>query len=140
MVVEFSIVKEADAQQIKELFVVGGWWNDENDKIEFFVESLIKSTFLFAVAKFEGRIVGMGRVLSEGISDAYIQDVVVLKDFRKQGIGGGIIKLLLKELLAKKISWIGLISVPGAENFYKEIGFEIMQDYTPFIYKKKDVT
>ncbi|HAQ62031.1 TPA: GNAT family acetyltransferase [Candidatus Delongbacteria bacterium] len=140
MVVEFSIVKEADAQQIKELFVEGGWWNDENDKIEFFVESLIKSTFLFAVAKFEGRIVGMGRVLSEGISDAYIQDVVVLKDFRKQGIGGGIIKLLLKELLAKKISWIGLISVPGAENFYKEIGFEIMQDYTPFIYKKKDVT
>ena len=140
MVVEFSIVKEADAQQIKELFVEGGWWNDENDKIEFFVESLIKSTFLFAVAKFEGRIVGMGRVLSEGISDAYIQDVVVLKDFRKQGIGGGIIKLLLKELLARKISWIGLISVPGAENFYKEIGFEIMQDYTPFIYKKKDVT
>ena len=140
MVVEFSIVKEADAQQIKELFVEGGWWNDENDKIEFFVESLIKSTFLFAVAKFEGRIVGMGRVLSEGISDAYIQDVVVLKDFRKQGIGGGIIKLLLKELLAKKISWIGLISVPGAENFYKEIGFEVMQDYTPFIYKKKDVT
>ena len=140
MVVEFSIVKEADAQQIKELFVEGGWWNDENDKIEFFVESLIKSTFLFAVAKFEGRIVGMGRVLSEGISDAYIQDVVVLKDFRKQGIGGGIIKLLLKELLARKISWIGLISVPGAENFYKEIGFEVMQDYTPFIYKKKDVT
>lgn len=140
MVVEFSIVKEADPQQIKELFVEGGWWNDENDKIEFFVDSLIKSTFLFAVAKFEGRIVGMGRVLSEGMSDAYIQDVVVLKDFRKQGIGGGIIRLLLKELLARKISWIGLISVPGAENFYKEIGFEIMQDYTPFIYKKKDVT
>jgi len=140
MVVEFSIVKEADPQQIKELFVEGGWWNDENDKIEFFVDSLIKSSFLFAVAKSEGRIVGMGRVLSEGMSDAYIQDVVVLKDFRKQGIGGGIIRLLLKELLAREISWIGLISVPGAESFYKEIGFEIMQDYTPFIYKKKDVT
>jgi ribosomal protein S18 acetylase RimI-like enzyme len=140
MVVEFSIVKEADPQQIKELFVEGGWWNDENDKIEFFVDSLIKCTFLFAVAKYDGRIVGMGRVLSEGMSDAYIQDVVVLKDFRKQGIGGGIIRLLLKELLARKISWIGLISVPGAENFYKEIGFEVMKDYTPFIYKKKDVT
>jgi len=139
MVVEFSIVKEADPQQIKELFAEGGWWNDENDKIEFFVQSLIKNTFLFAVAKYDGRIVGMGRVLSEGISDAYIQDVVVLKDFRKQGIGGGIIRLLLKELLDRKISWIGLISVPGAENFYKEIGFEVMQDYTPFIYKKKDV-
>ncbi len=140
MDVEFSIVKEADPKEIKELFVEGGWWNSENDKNEFFVESLIKSTFLFAVAKSEGRIVGMGRVLSEGISDAYIQDVVVLKDFRKQGIGGGIIRLLLKELLARKISWIGLISVPGAESFYKEIGFEVMQDYTPFIYKKKDVT
>ena len=140
MVVEFSIVKEADPQQIKELFVEGGWWNSENDKIEFFVDSLIKSTFLFAVAKYDGRIVGMGRVLSEGMSDAYIQDVVVLKDFRKHGIGGGIIRLLLKELLERKISWIGLISVPGAENFYKEIGFEVMKDYTPFIYKKKDVT
>lgn len=139
MSVEFLIVKEADPQQIKELFLEGGWWNDENDKIEFFVDSLIKNTFLFAVAKYDGRIVGMGRVLSEGMSDAYIQDVVVLKDFRKQGIGGGIIRLLLKELLERKISWIGLISVPGEENFYKEIGFEVMKDYTPFIYKKKDV-
>lgn len=140
MSVEFLIVKEADRKQIKALFVEGGWWNDENDKNESFVDSLIKSTYLFAVAKCDGRIIGMGRVLSEGISDAYIQDVVVLKDFRKQGIGGGIIRLLLKELLARKISWIGLISVPGAESFYKEIGFEVMQDYTPFIYKKKDVT
>ena len=139
MHVEFSIVKEADREQIKALFVEGGWWNEENDKNELFVDSLIKSTYLFAVAKYEDQIVGMGRVLSEGISDAYIQDVVVLKAFRKRGIGGGIIRLLLKELLERKISWIGLISVPGAEDFYKEIGFEVMKDYTPFIYKKKDV-
>jgi len=139
MHVEFSIVKEADREQIKALFVEGGWWNEENDKNELFVDSLIKSTYLFAVAKYEDQIVGMGRVLSEGISDAYIQDVVVLKAFRKRGIGGGIIRMLLKELIARKISWIGLISVPGAEDFYKEIGFEVMKDYTPFIYKKKDV-
>jgi len=139
MSVEFLIVKEADREQIKALFVEGGWWNEENDKNEQFVDSLIKSTYLFAVAKYNGMVVGMGRVISEGISDAYIQDVVVLKDFRKHGIGGGIIRLLLKELLERKISWIGLISVPGAEDFYKEIGFEVMKDYTPFIYKKKDV-
>jgi len=138
MNVEFSIINEADKEQIKTLFIEGGWWNNENDNNEDFVDSLIKSTYLFAVAKCDDRIVGMGRVLSEGISDAYIQDVVVLKDYRKLGIGGGIIKLLLKELTERKISWIGLISVPGAEKFYIELGFEVMKDYTPFIYKKKE--
>jgi len=139
MEVEYLTVKEADPEQIKALFAEGGWWNEENDKIESFTDSLIKSTYLFGIAKYGSRIVGMGRVISEGISDAYIQDVVVLKDFRHRGIGGGIVRMLLKELIARKISWIGLISVPGAENFYKEIGFEVMKDYTPFIYKKKEV-
>jgi ribosomal protein S18 acetylase RimI-like enzyme len=137
--VEFSILKEADREQIKALYIEGGWWCGDNDKNENFADELIKSSFLFAGAKYKGTVVGIGRVLSDGMSDAYIQDVVVLKEFRKRGIGSGIIKLLLKELIERKIGWIGLIAVPGAEDFYEEIGFEVMKDHTPFIYKKKDV-
>ncbi len=50
---------------------------------------LIRGSFLFAVAvdRKTGHAVGMGRVISDGVSDGYIQDLVVLPEYRKTGIG-----------------------------------------------------
>jgi len=53
-------------------------------------------SFLFALAIdiSTGRAVGMGRVISDGVSDAYIQDLVFWKI---GGTGGG--KMILEKLL-----------------------------------------
>ena len=66
----------------------------------------------------------MGRVLSDGVSDAYIQDVVVHPDFRGQGIGGEIVRFLVRELEKNGIDWIALVGEPGTEKFYARLGFE----------------
>jgi len=52
----------------------------------------------------------MGRAISDGISDAYIQDVTVLSEFRGQGIGTGIVQEILKQLRDDGLQWIGLIA------------------------------
>jgi len=134
--IEYLIVKDENKEEIIELYKDAGWWTKENEIDDSFVMEIVKNTFLFAVAKSEGKIIGMGRAISDGISDAYIQDVVVLKSFRKRGIGKGIIELLIRELKIRKVGWIALISEPGSENFYKELGFSEMKNYTPFIYEK----
>ena len=136
MNIEYLIVKEADRDQIIALYKQAGWWTASDDEDISFVDGIISSTFKFAIAKAEGRIIGMGRAISDGVSDAYIQDVTVDQKYRKKGIGSGIIRLLVKSLKAEKIGWIGLISEPGAENFYNELGFEVMKDHTPYIYKQ----
>jgi len=136
MNIEYLIVKEADRDKIIALYKQAGWWTASDDEDVSFVDGIISSTFKFAIARTEGKIVGMGRAISDGVSDAYIQDVTVDQKYRKKGIGSGIIRLLVKSLKAEKIGWIGLISEPGAENFYNELGFEVMKDHTPYIYKQ----
>lgn len=75
----------------------------------------------------------MGRAISDKVSDAYIQDVTVLKEYRGRGYGKGIVRHIVAYLKAQKIGWIGLISEPGYERFYNGLGFKQMQDYTPFL-------
>ncbi|HQO10532.1 MAG TPA: GNAT family N-acetyltransferase [Clostridiales bacterium] len=135
MDIKYSIVKSADPVQIRDLYMQAGWWNKENDSKDDYVATIIKNTYLFAIAEADGRIIGMGRAISEGVSDAYIQDVTVLKEYRKKGIGSRIIQILVDKLRSDNISWIGLISEPGAEKFYTDLGFEEMKGYTPFLFK-----
>ncbi len=81
-----------------------------------------------------GRGIGMGRLLSDRVSDAYIQDVVVLPDYRGYGIGRQIVTTLLTFCITQGISWISLISEPGQEKFYEGLGFKEMKNYSPMKY------
>ena len=132
------IVKKADRDQIIALYKQAGWWTASDEQDVSFVDGIISSTFKFAIAKADGKIVGMGRAISDGVSDAYIQDVTVDQAYRKKGIGSGLIRVLAKSLKEEKIGWIGLISEPGAENFYNALGFEVMKDHTPYILKQEN--
>jgi len=128
-----KLISESD---FIELYKSAGWWLDEYDTDTSFIKKIIDGSFLFAVAYNDsGKAVGMGRVISDSVSDAYIQDVVVLHEYRKKGIGAGIINLLLAELKEKGIDWIGLIGEPGTESFYKSLGFSTLKKYIPMKFK-----
>jgi ribosomal protein S18 acetylase RimI-like enzyme len=101
---------------------------------------LIKGSFAFAVAveKVSNKAIGMGRVISDGVSDAYIQDLVVLPEYRNSGIGKKLAKTLLDFCLSKNILWIGLIAEPDQSGFYSNIGFKTLEKYTPMKYEKDD--
>lgn len=110
------------------LYRLADWVSDGEDCS--FINRAVAGSFL-AAAAFEGEnLVGMGRVLSDGISDAYIQDVVVHPDFRGKGIGGKIVMFLVSELEARGVDWIALVGEPGTENFYSHLGFEAKKGFT----------
>ncbi|HSL60885.1 MAG TPA: GNAT family N-acetyltransferase, partial [Desulfotignum sp.] len=80
--------------------------------------------------------IGMGRALSDLVSDAYIQDVTVLRAFRGKGIGTKIIRLLIAGLKDHRVDWIGLIGEPNTRVFYENLGFREMPGHVP--YRLKD--
>lgn len=132
--IEVEVVKEADLEQILALYKQAGWWDEVLDEKAFErVGRIISETYCFVIARFEEKIVGMGRSISDGVSDAYIQDVVVDKDYRRQGIGEAIVHRIVQFLLEHDIKWIALISEPGSEDFYLKLGFREMLEYTPFL-------
>lgn len=134
--IEISITRDADPEQVLALYRHPGWWQmDDNPQYLETVRKIVSDSFCFVIAKDQGKIIGMGRAISDGVSDAYIQDVVVYSDYRGQGIGGKIIEKILEKLRAHNIQWVGLISEPGYEDFYGKLGFLGMPGYTPMLLK-----
>ena len=78
----------------------------------------------------DGRLIGMGRAISDGVSDAFIQDVAVTKAFRRRGIGGEIVRQIAAVLQERGVDWIGLVGEPGTESFYRNLGFEEQKNFT----------
>jgi GNAT superfamily N-acetyltransferase len=135
--VEYEIVTSAPVEEIVELYKAGDWWQESPESRDV-IPGMIKGSLCFMVARsLEGRIVGMARVISDGYSDAYIQDVVVHKSLRGKGIGRELIRRLTQFCLARKIAWIGLIAEPGTEEFYEELGYGPLIGYQPMLHGKR---
>jgi ribosomal protein S18 acetylase RimI-like enzyme len=134
--IEIRLVEKWDIDEIVNLYKSGGWWKESYD--ESAIPNLIKGSFAFAVVidKKTKKAIGMGRILSDGISDAYIQDLVLLKEFRNRGIGKKLVEFLINYCHSKNIFWIALIAEPNQDNFYKKIGFKKMKDYIPLKYEE----
>ena len=97
-------------------------WIDENASPDFPRNAFAGSFLVAAAFAPDGRLAGVGRSLSDGVSDAYIQDVMTAKEFRRRGVGKLVITALVEELKRRGIDWIGLVGVPGTEKFYASCG------------------
>ena len=130
-----KIVRSWDEEEIAALYEAGGWWKEEYKTED--LPHLILGSFAFAVATDNktGRAIGMGRVIADGVSDGYVQDLVVLPEYRKSGIGTQIIAILVSRCLQSGITWIGLIAEPDTEKFYSPLGFKPMERHVPLIFR-----
>lgn len=134
--IEIRLINSWLEDEIVTLYKIGGWWKDSYDTTE--ISQLIKGSFVFAIAidKRNGNAIGMGRAISDGISDAYIQDVVIQPSYRGKNVGKKIVQVLVNYCISKGIQWIGLVAEPGSKNFYINLGFKPMEDFVPMLYSR----
>jgi len=117
----YENVTSAPSETIVDLYRAGGWWQEE-PAWRAAIPQMIRGSLCFLLAREPGgRVVGMGRVISDGASDGYIQDVVVLPEFRGRGIGRTIIRRLTDRCVAAGLTWIGLVAEPGTQKFYQAL-------------------
>ncbi len=138
--IEIRIIRETSALDMIALYKDAGWWEAGDDILEEhtqFVEKIPRCSFVFAGAFDGSTMIGMGRALSDGISDAYIQDVTVLKKYRGKGIGKMIIRALTDELQKRGLAWIALVAEPGTTPFYESLGFKPMENYVPMKFQQE---
>ncbi|HAF95593.1 MAG: hypothetical protein A2X34_00510 [Elusimicrobia bacterium GWC2_51_8] len=132
----FRFIKKASAVTLREiitLYRAQGWWG-RRDKPGL-LPRLIKGSHCFVVAEREGRVIGIGRAISDGVGDAYIQDVTVLKSERGTGAGSEIVKAIARRLKTDGIKWIGLIAQDNSSPFYARLGFKLMKRARPMLSK-----
>lgn len=120
-------------RHIISLYRSADWWAKDVPDDPHLVERIITGSHCFMVATEGEEIVGMGRVISDRASDAYIQDLTVKEAYRDMGVGTEIVKRILSRLEEDGIKWIALIAERNSHEFYEHFGYKIMPDSMPMI-------
>ncbi len=122
---------DKQAEEILSLYKSAKWWEKgEQDDIAV-VKKIVSGSFLFLVALENNKIIAMGRAISDGVSDAYIQDMTVAEQFRHNAIGRELLNRIREELFSRGISWIGVIAENNTKEFYQKSDFQVFADATP---------
>lgn len=66
------------------------------------------------------RVVGMARMLSDGVCNAYLLDVWTATNYRRQGIGSEMVRFLAARVPGQHIG----LQTEDAGRFYASLGFE----------------
>lgn len=127
--VEVRVVRDYPTEPIVRLYSLGGWWREHYDPSH--VPPMIRGSYALAVAvdPATGGTVGMGRAISDGASDAYIQDVIVEPAYRGRGIGRRIVAALLERCRADGILWVGVVAEPFSVAFWERAGFAVLEGH-----------
>jgi GNAT superfamily N-acetyltransferase len=91
-----------------------------------------------AVDAVSGKVIGMVRVVGDGILINYIQDLVVIPEWQGKGIGRRLMAAAMGELQQRAMpgSDVALISAPRTEGFYAKFGFACFKPEIPGMRRK----
>ena len=130
-----SLTAEQQVELIK-LFVEADF-TEVLDDGDWLNTAIANSLIVLGAFDENNHLVGFARALGDGVSDCYIQDVVVDASCRNQGIGRQLVDTLCQQLADRGIDWIGLIATPGKADFYRKLGFEELREFVPMRKKNK---
>ena len=78
-----------------------------------------------AFARDGDRVVGMARLLSDGVCNAFLVDVWTMSSYRRQGIASRMIRLLLDEVPGQHVG----LQTDDMQAFYASLGFEHQPEF-----------
>ena len=115
---EYAVYKEAE---ILRLYTSVGWTN-YTDNPEMLRNAYLNSLKIYG-AYVDDKLIGIIRVVGDGYSVIFIQDLLVHPDFQRKGVG----TLLLKRVLCEydSVYQMHLITEDSEKtiSFYKSLGF-----------------
>jgi ribosomal protein S18 acetylase RimI-like enzyme len=78
-----------------------------------------------AFARDGGRVVGMARMLSDGVCNAFVVDVWTMSSYRRQGIASAMMRELLAHVPGQHVG----LQTDGAQALYESLGFEHQPEF-----------
>ena len=119
-----EIVKLED---VLHLYQAVGWTNYTHQS-EMLEQALSHSLVIY-VALDGDAVVGLIRLIGDGFSSIFVQDLIVLPTYQRQGIGSALMKQALGDF--KGAYQVQLVTEQTEKNvrFYRSIGFETLSTY-----------
>jgi len=98
-----------------------GW-----DRLEGTYQETLSRLYSYYTVRTDGRLVGYLGVVSDGIADAMLVDVVIHREYQGKGIGKRLLIQALRELRDDGIRGVQLTFASELEDFYRSVGFRIL--------------
>ena len=120
-----EIIKEAivEPKEIEDLRETVGWDRSEGT----YQEILNLHYTYYTVRNQNGRLIGYMSVLSDGIAEAFLLDLVVHPQYQKKGLGKRIVKKAIADIKAAGIRCVQVTFNNNLESFYVKCGFQIFK-------------
>lgn len=89
------------------------------------VRGLKNSLFCVCALNDAGQTIGMARVVGDGVTCFYIQDVIVRPEYQNVGVGFAMMKRVISYIDENSVpnAVVGLMAAKGKEGFYEKFGF-----------------
>ena len=119
-----EIVKLED---VLHLYQAVGWTNYTHQPQ--MLEQALSHSLVIYVALDGDAVVGLIRLIGDGFSSIFVQDLIVLPSYQRQGIGSSLMKEALEDY--KDAYQVQLVIEQTEKNvgFYRSLGFEILSTY-----------
>ena len=82
-----------------------------------------------AIARHDGRVVGMARLLSDGVCNSYLLDVWTASDHRRRGIATDMVHRLTECVPGQHVG----LQTDDAEAFYSSLGFRSQPEFMSLV-------
>ena len=106
-------------------------WNEEYQITRQGLGTAVARSWYLVAAHDGDRLVGFGRVVSDGVLHAMVYDLITDTAYREQGIGTEILTRLVRKCQEERIPDIQLFSARGMRSFYEQRGFRARDDDAP---------
>jgi len=122
MTISISHEKNIDSEKLMYLYQNVGW-SAYTENLDLLKNAIVKSLDVITAWEDE-ELVGLIRTIGDGLTILYIQDILVLNEYQKKGIGS----MLLKEVLGKYKHVLQKVllteEAKDVRHFYEKNGFE----------------
>ncbi len=120
---EIKKEEKFDFEALKQLYSDAGWYVYLKDDTRF--QAMFDNAYVVYGAYQNDKLVGVIRGVSDSVHILYIQDIIVLSNYRKQGIGSALLKTMVNNhrAIRQKVLITDAFN-EGANAFYEACGFK----------------
>lgn len=126
---EIEEVSQVDQDDLLDLYGSVGWLAYTSDP-EALTRAVEASTYV-VTARHEGELIGLARVLSDGVAILYLQDILVRPDWQRRGVGGALLARCLERYGHVRTKVLMTDDEERQHAFYRAMGFRLASETEP---------
>ena len=125
--IKFTKERSVSIDDVLHLYQAVGWTNYTNQPQ--MLEQALSHSLAIYLALDDDAVVGLVRLVGDGFSSVFVQDLIVLPSYQRQGIGSDLMKEALGDY--KDAYQVQLATEQTEKNLglYRSLGFETLSTY-----------